>query len=57
MDKVFQILSSPVSWSTGFAFMVVYVGIKYYIGRMKIEDELIIEKRRKNKPLTDDKTK
>lgn len=45
MEKLIQLLSSPVFWSTGIAFFAIFVGYQHYSEKIRNEDNAIKEKR------------
>lgn len=53
MEKMIQILSSPVFWSTGIAFLGVILGFKIFIKKIKSNDKEIEESRRQHQSLED----
>ncbi|MEI6895079.1 MAG: hypothetical protein V5789_10735 [Colwellia sp.] len=53
MEKMIQILTSPIWWSTCIAFFGVILGFKLYIAKVISEDKAIEEKRRQHQSLED----
>lgn len=48
-----QILSSPVWWSTGVAFLGVILGFRLYIAKIKIKDKAIEDERQQHRSTED----
>ena len=53
MEKITEILTSPVWWTTGIALLGIILGFKLYIEKINIKDKAIEDERRENQAIED----